>query len=322
MTAAVSVRDCPLCGSPELAPRAAPRTWTVEQVFGRYRGAFGVSACRRCSFEFANPRPAEALLAEVYGGSDYACHDPGAAHTVDARALLILELLERHVSGRRIVDFGCGAGTFLRVAAESGWAAVGYDPGAAAVAHCRRQGLSATSSIDELASGGFDAVVLNHVFEHVTDLRGTLTAVRGLLAPAGRVFMECPNVRSLRARLSHRWLTRFARFDERYRAFPLHLSYFSPRTLRALLADSGFEVERTETWGFGIEELLREPTATNPQAPTAPARSPERRAPRAKRTPGGPRALVKGVLKRLILDTGLGENIAIVALARGARDRA
>jgi SAM-dependent methyltransferase len=322
MSGAVSTRDCPLCGSPEIVPCPPPSTWTVEQFFGRYRDSFGVSACRRCSFEFANPRPADALLAEVYGGSEYTCHDPGASHTSDARALLVLEWLERHVPGRRVLDYGCGTGNFMRVAAARGWDAEGYDPGAAAVAHCRSRGLAATSRGADLARGAFDAVVLNHVFEHVTDPHGTLNELRTLLAPAGRVFIECPNVRSLRARLSHRWLTRFARFDERYRAFPLHVSYFSPRTLHALLAANGFQVERTETWGYGIEELLREPPAHAPaghESPRVLATAPRARAARQRgqTSAQGPKALAKRVLKRLILDAGLGENVAILAAARG-----
>jgi 2-polyprenyl-3-methyl-5-hydroxy-6-metoxy-1,4-benzoquinol methylase len=298
--------ECPVCGSRDLAARPAPQVWIGEEVFGRYRGAFGVSACAGCSFEFVNPRPTEALLGKFYGAPGYECHDPHATAANDARVLHVLDFMAGQVRGRRVLDFGCGAGTFLRCALDRGWQATGYDSSAAAIASCRRQGLPATASLDALPHGGFDAVLLSHVFEHVTDPAATLATVRTLLAAEGRLFMECPNVRSLRARLSLPVLTRHAGFDERYRAFPIHLSYFSPRTLRRLLERHGFAVARTETWGFGIEELRRAPDDA-PDPAAAPRKAPARRS--------LPRALARGVLRRLILDTGLGENVMIVARA-------
>jgi 2-polyprenyl-3-methyl-5-hydroxy-6-metoxy-1,4-benzoquinol methylase len=308
----IALDRCPLCGSRDLAPRPAPHVWIGEPVFGKYRGALGVSACAGCSFEFVNPRPGLALLGAFYGGSDYTCHDPHATDTVDARALHVLDFIAGQVTGRRILDFGCGAGVFLRCALAQGWDAHGHDLGAAAIEQCRRQGLPATSSLDELPRAGFDAVVLNHVFEHVVDHAETLATLRGLLAPGGRLFMECPNVRSLRARLSLPVLSRHAGFDERYRAFPIHLSYFSPQTLRRLLEREGFEVERSVTWGFGIEELRREPERA-PRAEAAPAGP----APAPPRRPGPVRGALKpvarAILRRLILDTGLGENVMVVA---------
>lgn len=288
-----------------------PTVWIGEDVFGRHRDAFGITACDGCSFEFVNPRPSDALLGEFYGGMNYTCHDPHATDTVDSRALHALEFMGRQVAGRRLLDFGCGAGVFLRCAVAQGWDATGYDVGGAAIESCRRQGLTVVTELDDIPRGAFDAVLLSHVFEHVTDHRATLAAVARALAPGGRVFIEVPNVKSLRARLSHPLLSRHARFDERYRAFPIHLSYFAPRTLRDVLEQSGFEVVDRVTWGFGIEELVM-PAAS--EAAERPKPAPAASKPAA-RKPRPVKKLAKAVLTRLILDTGLGENIMIVARA-------
>ena len=162
-----------------------------------------------------------------------------------------------------------------------------------------------------LSEGGYDAILLSHVFEHVTDHEQTLASLHELLAPGGRLFIECPNVKSLRARLSHPTLSRHARFDERYRAFPIHLSYFTPKTLTDLLRRCGFDVVESTTWGFGIEELVlpapRSPIADRMSTPKL-AGAPERPAHPLKK-------LAKSVLTKLILEPGLGENIVVVARA-------
>lgn len=308
---------CPLCGSGRLRARPVPQVWTSDVAFREHRGSYGVSRCRGCSFEFVNPRPNDALLARLYDDASYTYHDPDAALTRGSRAARVLDFVGRYARGRRMLDYGCGAGALLRAAADAGWSATGYDPSGAAVEVCRRQGLVATANLGELPAFGFDAVLLNHVFEHVTDHRQTLEALHRLLGPRGRVFIECPNVRSLRALLSHPWLSRYAGFDERYRAFPIHLSYFSPRTLREVMDKHGFDVERIETWGFGIEELLREPEADPREAAVERELAPKRAREAGLITwalrAGKPFA--KAVLRRLILDAGLGENIVVVARA-------
>jgi hypothetical protein len=52
-------------------------------------------------------------------------------------------------------------------------------------------------------------------------------------------------------------LCRFARFDERYRAYPIHLYYFGASSLRAMLERHGARVVATESYGLGIDERFR-----------------------------------------------------------------
>src|SRR5262245_26784984 len=88
---AVELSRCPVCGGAALVERPAPTVWIADELFGRYRGTFGVRACAACSFEFANPRPDDALLDEFYGRWDYEHHEPAAAG--DARAHHILDFV-------------------------------------------------------------------------------------------------------------------------------------------------------------------------------------------------------------------------------------
>ena len=310
-----------MCGGRELRPRVAPRSWVGERDFGSLRGSLGVSCCAACGFVFVNPRPGAPLLEAFYGGPDYAFHDPCAIASGEPRGLEVLGLLARRLAGRRLLDFGCGAGMLLRCAARSGWVATGFDVAAPAVQACRLQGLDATADLASLPPAGFDAVVLHHVLEHLSEPRQALGAVRALLAPGGRLFVEVPNVRSLRARLSPPLLVRHARFDERFRAFPIHLSYFDPRTLSRLLAAEGFLVEAGTTRGAGLDVLLREPepgaAAASTAGATVPGAALATRPGLLERLVRAAKPVAKPLLRRLLLERGLGENVVVLARVSG-----
>jgi 2-polyprenyl-3-methyl-5-hydroxy-6-metoxy-1,4-benzoquinol methylase len=315
---------CPLCGGRELDGIPPPERWIGADVFGTFRERFGLAACRGCGFVFTNPRPGRALLEQFYSGVVYprrnAASDPWLAPVSEAqraRAEYLLGVIERYAPPGALLDYGCTAGAFLRCAAARGWRPEGYDVGDA-LARCRARGLRVTDRLEDFAPGAFDVVLLNQVFEHVEDRAGLLARLRPLLAPRGLLFVQVPNAGSLRARVAHPLLARHLRLEERYRSFPAHLAYFTPRTLAGLLARAGYRVEHTETFGLGLAELRAEaagydpPSAAHAVAPLGvAAATDEDLAPRAApRTPAG---WLRGVLKRAFGATGLGENVLVVA---------
>jgi SAM-dependent methyltransferase len=314
-TAVVTLERCPLCDGSQFRALPVPGHWIGEAVFGPYRGRLGLCQCSRCSFRFTNPRPGSALLGQFYGGDDYSCHrhdgSDGASHPAD----FLLTLLAQNVpaaAGKRLLDFGCGGGGFLNRAAHAGWDAVGFDVGQRSLKTCTERGLRATDRLADLPAASFDVITLNHVFEHLDAPGAVLASLRALLAPQGKLLVAVPNCRSLRARLSFPVLSRHCRFDERFRAFPIHLSYFTRPTLKAMLRRHDFAVEWAITAGFGLEELRYRPE-TAPGPPPA-------RADAAGGTDGRRgQPLQQGarrVIKRVFFGLGLGENL--LALARPA----
>lgn len=225
------------------------------------------------------------------------CHDAGTEDSTRGSGHL-LPLLG---APGRLLDFGCGAGAFLAAARAAGWDAVGYEPGDRGRATCERQGLAVEGSLAALPPRSFDALTAIHVFEHVPNLRATLADFGRLLRPGGRLCVEVPNATSLRARISRL----SSRFDERYRAFPIHLSYFTPGSLRQLLASAGWADVRVTTVGVGLEELVAREPSESPAAPPSASPPPSPRP--ASR--GGVRRLLRGVFMR----ARLGENIVAVA---------
>jgi hypothetical protein len=161
-----------------------------------------------------------------------------------------------------------------------------------------------TDRLEDLPPGAFSLVTLDHVFEHLANPVEVLDGVRRFLAPQGRLYVEVPNARSLRARLALPLLTRRFRVDERYRAYPIHLIYYSDRTLRGMLGKAGWVVEKTFTSGIGLNEFLVSPDTPQEQT-TRPGDS--------RRVAAPPKRRLRHLLRDAFLGLGAGENLSAIA---------
>ena len=291
---------CPLCSGLSFRRLPTPGHWIGEDIFSG--GAFGLCRCQKCSLVFVNPRPTQARLNTFYGAENYVCHSPDAGGDKTARFLLERMAYYGPYQEMRFLDFGCGGGFLLRAAQDAGWSAFGHDIGKRALASCKAQGLNVTNDLGQLALGHFDVVFLNHVFEHIAEPQGLLLSCRQLLAKDGKLFISVPNLAGLRARLSFRFLSRNFNIDERHRAFPIHLFYFTPRTLVKTLEKNGLRVVAVETFGFGMDEFVNQPDAsTNGSQVEADP----------KLTNGG--RVFKQLAKRIFCGARLGENLLVIA---------
>jgi len=144
----------------------------------------------------------------------------------------------RHLRARqggKLLDVGCGSGKWLSRMRDLGWDVAGVDFDADAVAEGVRRGLRVAHGPVEAQrypDESFDAVMLNHVIEHVPDPVATLAECRRIVKPGGEVLLFTPNGASL----AHRVFKRAWRGLEP----PRHLHLFSPVSMRTLLARAGF----------------------------------------------------------------------------------
>jgi 2-polyprenyl-3-methyl-5-hydroxy-6-metoxy-1,4-benzoquinol methylase len=320
----VSLTSCPLCGSRSLRRLAVPGHWINPSVFDARTKGFGLTRCVQCTFRFVNPRPSRAHLDRFYGGQEYDCHRATSATDIPDRARFLLDRIAQYVPRAprcKLLDFGCGSGYLLKHASAAGWDAVGFDIGAAAIESCRRQNLRAERDLDRLAGTQFDAIVFNQVFEHIEEPGTALTGAARLLSRKGKIFVVVPNAASLRAQLSAPLLSRHFGFDERYRAFPIHLSYFTPTTLRTILRKHGFRADQVENFGIGLDELFLTEDDESGSPTEAPAPAPAgagvaRGLPMALAQKGA--RLLKNTVKDWLFGNGLGEYLMAVASAAPA----
>ena len=135
--------------------------------------------------------------------------------------------------GARIVEVGCGDGSFLKrlVGADAGNTGTGFDLGYRGPAEDLggRARFVREQFGPESAAGAADVVVCRHVIEHVPDPVALLRSV-GRAAPGARSFFETPDVE---------WIVRRrAVWDLFYE----HCSYFSAGSLAAAFEAAGFRV--------------------------------------------------------------------------------
>jgi SAM-dependent methyltransferase len=215
---------CLLCGS---------AAWTPFCEASDPRGAgqrFLLVICTRCGLCYTNPRP-DAVSIQQFYPADYRCH-----HAKDDRirsADPISKLLPIH-SEARLLDFGCGAGDFLRRMHALGWNVTGLDRSHAAIE--RIHDLPAhvgTLPHPFWTEACFEAVTMWQSLEHVHQPLQTLRAAHRLLTPGGRLLVTVPNHESF----ASRW------FGSRWYGLdvPRHLTHFTPHTLRRMLNRAGFD---------------------------------------------------------------------------------
>jgi len=181
----------------------------------------------------------------------------GVIPPLRARAAYGLEVLFPSWHGQgRLLDVGCGNGSYLSVMRTLGWDVTGVDVDERAVAVCRARGLPVFQGTLEEAGfpdGSFDVITMNHVIEHVPDPLALLRECYRILSPRGCLGIVTPNVRSLGHRL----------FRGNWRGLepPRHLCLFSPVTLRNSVQLAGFRVIRSYTRSsiaMGIYECSRQ----------------------------------------------------------------
>jgi 2-polyprenyl-3-methyl-5-hydroxy-6-metoxy-1,4-benzoquinol methylase len=174
----------------------------------------------------------------------------------------------------RFLDVGCNNGDVVASALTAGFDAEGIDIDPAAVAVGEAAGLPVRVAQLEEVDGEFDAVLLNHVLEHVPDPPGTLASIARVLAPTGRCFVYVPNHRGLVARMmgenwsgwlpdEHVWHFSAASFRAIIRASPLKVSRLTTRGViepvhgnRALAKRLVIGFSQRVSWGDQIEAVL------------------------------------------------------------------
>jgi len=158
-----------------------------------------------------------------------------------------------HVSpGARVLDVGCGEGSFAAELASAGAQVVGIDVAEEPLRRARARhpelDLRLVDGEGEwaLPDAAFDVVWAGEVIEHVADTATWLSEVRRVLHSGGALLLSTPahgRLTLLRIALSGR------AFEERFEPRGEHLRYYANGTLRGLLEDFGFDVVQVRAAG-------------------------------------------------------------------------
>jgi len=145
-------------------------------------------------------------------------------------------------SGTSVLDVGCSTGMFLRVLKDQGYEnVVGVDVSLEQVTHCRVVNeIPAFRGLSQIPKDDcFDLVSLYAVLEHVPNPVEVFEQSAQRVKVNGHLIVDIPNYRSLYRILSgKKWLWLIP---------PVHLQYFTPKSLVKLASNSGMEISYSST---------------------------------------------------------------------------
>jgi SAM-dependent methyltransferase len=226
--------QCPLCRV-ALGPRFAG---IRDLVTGE---DFSILACSNCNLGVTAPRVTD--LARYYGTQYWGGRHSFTAEFCARRRLKMLSGAVSMPAGGRVLDFGCGDGTFLRRTSRAGWASFGVEASFRPEDHAT-DGYEVFNSLEAVRGRGpFDAITLWHVLEHLTDPLAMIRELSGLLTPGGVIVIGVPDAGGVQARtLGPDWM---------HLDVPRHLYHFGKTSLEGLLSRASLSPFRW--WNHEIE---------------------------------------------------------------------
>jgi hypothetical protein len=160
---------CYLCGQPQ-PPRRIPVALGMSAM---------VAECPACRLAFQTPQPSpEASMA--YMNWRWRSTDPyvGNRRRQLRRARKQITHIKRFVRGPvRLMDFGAGAGAFVRASLDQGWQAVGVESSSSARERARE--FFGVDLLDAMDGERYDVITMWDVVEHLRDPRSVLEMLGG-----------------------------------------------------------------------------------------------------------------------------------------------
>ncbi len=234
---------CPVCEYPSVEPRYR----MTDRFFEITSEEFVLYYCSSCGLLFQKEEEIRDRLSDFYPPG-YWWQEDGRISSLEGwyrewvirrdqlRFVLSLVPDERG----RLLDIGCGSGTFLKLALQAGFDAYGLEQSEEAVQigqeHAPGRIFRATEQ--DLISRGekYDVLTLFHALEHMTDPFRYLKDLRKLLRRPGQVIIQVPNSQSFQARL----------FGPRWYGLdcPRHVYNYTTFSLLHLLGRAGYRIHR------------------------------------------------------------------------------
>ena len=226
----VTEQPCPLCDE---------RSFKKLASHDRHLLGLITVGCERCGLIQTNPRPDAQGLADFYANHYRKLYqgvtDPSQKYITQYRKDERLRYTARHLLSildvderSTVLDYGCGEGSlFIALrAAGFGGRLLGVEPNKNFARYAAEAGQAEVVSTLDLVER-VDAVLLNHVLEHLADPVGVLADLGRHMSPDGRLYVDVPNADA---------------YDHVGDLHLAHVFHFTRRTLQALVARAGFEV--------------------------------------------------------------------------------
>lgn len=159
-------------------------------------------------------------------------------------------LLNLCLQGKKILDFGCGCGGFIRCLKDNGISADGVELSQEAIQILNQEGHRVFRDISE-TEDMYDIITMFHVIEHLNEPDVVLKQIKKYLKPNGILICETPN--SDDALLSRFQSSAFGDFTY----WSEHVNLYSSLNLEKLMKRNGFETkENTQIMRYNLANHL------------------------------------------------------------------
>jgi 2-polyprenyl-3-methyl-5-hydroxy-6-metoxy-1,4-benzoquinol methylase len=215
-------------------------------------GDYKIMCCVGCGLKRTNPRPTPETIGYYYP-DDYGPYKgtrvSGSAKPASGLLNKLLSMAKAVFDNKsmavpklkpgKMLEIGCASGSYLHTMAQKGWAVEGveYSPSAAKAARALGYNV-AVGALESVSkpSASYDLIVGWMVLEHLHQPVQSLQKLARWAAPGAHLVVSVPNAGSLEASL----------FGPRWYALhlPNHLYHYDPETVRKVLAEGGWEVEK------------------------------------------------------------------------------
>jgi SAM-dependent methyltransferase len=223
---------CLICGGEELR-----ELLVAPDRFHLRRQMYRLVRCETCAGVWlaSPPRPAEMgdHYTEDYHNAIVAAGEGSAA----IRWRDQVKMIGQYKSGGTLLDVGCSSGGFLSTVKGPAWKLYGIEMEESTAQRARATTGAEVFVGDVVAAPflpeSFDVITCFDVLEHVYSPREFLAKVQEWLKPGGIYYAMMPNIASWEAQaFGTHWFGL---------ELPRHLGHFSPRALRYLMNELGFE---------------------------------------------------------------------------------
>ncbi len=240
---------CPVCGE------SSPVRWLQgpDRFNGRWK-PYQLVRCGCCGLVSLADPPGADETGTHYGESYQKLI--AAANDADpyARWRSRCERIARYKTGGAILDAGCNSGGFLAAMNSGSWELYGIEFDSEQAKRASARTPATVFAGDLLAAQflphSFDVVTAFHFLEHLAQPGQALAKIRTWLKPGGLLYLTVPNIASWESRVFGTYWYGLE--------LPRHLFHYTPKSLRRLVLQAGFQ----ELWmvteaGSYVEQSLR-----------------------------------------------------------------
>ena len=229
------VENCPLCS---VSSDKSKNLYKIEH----YGWEFDFVQCSNCGLCYKSHFPTNSLFKEIYGN--------GYGHFGIQNIESELEDLQHRIKrvgkpNGRLLDYGCGNGSFVLAALNNGWDAFGCDPflqDTLASINLKSRCIRKDASIEIINDlGTFDCITMWATSEHLVNSRNTFLNLFSILNNGGLFIFNSPFGKSkIAIKRGSDW--RMARIVE-------HLQFHTFESIRYLAVIGNMSIENIRVCG-------------------------------------------------------------------------